>query len=202
MRGPVRRLFARVGGRRQRGEVATMEAGWGFARRSTGHGTGCAQGGPRRRAQTSGSTVRAVPLAGVVLVALVVALFTTASVASAAPSLQIVVNNPAYETFAVDASGAAYGTPVDAPNEIWRSLDEGATWTKRADFAAGYHVSYLTPLASGALIAAAASDNGTWNLLRSDDGAVSWTQALQFPTEPCFYSTLTPHSVTEGDGFV
>jgi len=134
------------------------------------------------------------------LAALVVVLFPAVPSAAAAPALQIVLTNPDYETYAVDQAGIAYGSPVTARNEIWRSLDEGRTWTKRSDFPDGYRPSYITTLASGTLLAAA--DTGSWNFFRSDDGAATWTPVLEFPVTPCFYGTLTSHSVTEGDGFV
>ena len=134
------------------------------------------------------------------LAALVVALFPSAPAASAEPSLQVMVTNPSYDLLAVDGSGVAYGSPVGATNEVWRSEDEGRTWTQRSTFPGNYTVFYITPLASGTLLAAV--DSGEWELFRSTDGGTTWTDVLTLPITPCFYSTLTAHSVTEGDGFV
>ena len=39
-------------------------------------------------------------------------------------------------------------------------------------------------------------------MFRSGDGGSTWTRVLTLPTSPCFYSTLTPHNITEGNGFV
>ena len=85
---------------------------------------------------------------------------STGSGANAAPSLQIVFVNDAYETYAVDYNGVAYGGPSNSVNEIWRSTDEGRTWTQRTVFPSDYRVWYLTPLHSGAILAAI--DNGSY----------------------------------------
>jgi len=141
-----------------------------------------------------------VLLGALVLAALAVALFPTVSAASAVPSLQVVLTNPSYDTLAVDRSGVAFGTPSAARNEVWQSTDEGSSWTQRSTFPGSYTVWNVTPLASGALLAGV--DTGSWTIYRSDDGAATWTPVLGLPITPCFYSTLTAHSIAEGDGFI
>ncbi len=133
-------------------------------------------------------------------VVVVLVLFWPLAPASAVPSLQVVFTNPDYQTLAVDHAGVAYGAPSGSLTEVWRSLDEGRTWAQRFVFPSNYRLHYITPLGSGTLLAGI--DTGTWQIFRSDDGAATWTPVLSLPVTPCFYTTLTPDSITEGDGYV
>ena len=150
----------------------------------------------RRCGSVGGLTVACAVAVGV----FVLALLPAASWANPAPSLQIVFTNPNYQTLAVDHSGVAYGAPSNSETEVWRSFDEGRTWQQRSVFPGNYRLHYITPLQSGALLAAV--DTGSWNIFRSDDGAATWTPVLTLPITPCFYGTLTPDNITEGDGYV
>ena len=49
---------------------------------------------------------------------------------AALPTASIVASNPNYEMLAVDPSGEAWGTPTTARNQLWKSGDEGGTWTQ------------------------------------------------------------------------
>jgi hypothetical protein len=134
------------------------------------------------------------------LVLSLVVLLGPSGTAGAVPSLQIVLTNPSFSTLAVDGAGVAYGSPVGSVTEVWRSFDEGRTWTQRSTFPSTYHLYHIRPLASGTLLAAV--DTGSWGIFRSTDGAASWTRVLTLPSTPCFYSTLSPDSMTQGDGYV
>ena len=123
-----------------------------------------------------------------------------ASRAATAPSLTLVFTNPSFATLAVDSDGVAYGAPSGSVTQVWRSTDEGRTWTQRSTFPSDYRLYYITPLRSGTLLAAV--DTGSFAILRSADGGSSWTRVLTLPGTPCFYSTLTPHSIAEANGFV
>ena len=123
-----------------------------------------------------------------------------ASRAATAPSLTVVFTNPSFATLAVDSDGVAYGAPSGSVTQVWRSTDEGRTWTQRSTFPSDYRLYYITPLRSGTLLAAV--DTGSFAILRSADGGSSWTRVLTLPGTPCFYSTLTPHSIAEANGFV
>ena len=120
--------------------------------------------------------------------------------ATQGPSLQIVLTNPSFRTLAVDGAGVAYGMPTGSATEVWRSTDEGRTWTQRSTFPRSDRLYYITPLRSGVILAAV--DTGSFAIFRSGDGGSTFTKVLTLPTSPCFYSTLTPHSITEGNGFV
>src|ERR1051326_4032545 len=120
--------------------------------------------------------------------------------AAATPTFQIVLTNPSYETLAVAPSGVAYGRPVGSATDVWRATDEGRNWTKLFSFPSNYHVYYVTPLQSGALLAAV--DTGSWKIFRSSDGGSTGAPGLTLPITPCFYTTLTPDSIAQGDGYV
>ena len=115
-------------------------------------------------------------------------------------SVQLVVQNPNFEALAVDSGGLTYGTSVTDDHSIWRSSDEGATWTKVRDFASNERVFRISALASGTLLAHV--DGGTVSLYRSDDQGATWVQVLTLPGGPVFYTTLTADSITDGNGFV
>ena len=117
-----------------------------------------------------------------------------------------VLTNPSFQTQAVDANGVAWGQPLAAPTQLWRSSDEGADWTQVTGWnAIGRHPWYITPLASGALLVA--YDTGFhWAIARSADGGATWTTVLMLPCiQPdCTvrYTTLGERSIAEGDGYV
>ncbi|HVA30409.1 MAG TPA: PIG-L family deacetylase, partial [Gaiellaceae bacterium] len=120
--------------------------------------------------------------------------------AEAAPSLQVVVENPNVSLQAVGPDGTAYGVPVGNDYEIMRSSDEGATWTRVYSFPSSASLWYISALSDGTLLASL--DTGSWTIWRSTDRGSSWTQVLSLPSAPVFYRTLTPHSIAEGHGFV
>ena len=125
---------------------------------------------------------------------------------AATPTATTVVLNPSYATLAVDAHDVAWGVPVSTLNQLWTSNDEGQTWTQLNGWSAiGRRVWHVTPLASGAVLVA--YDTGSnWAIARSADGGASWTTVLRLPciTSDCSvrYLTLTPKSITQGDGYV
>jgi uncharacterized membrane protein len=135
----------------------------------------------------------------VVLVATLVAVAWFAPAAFATPQLQIVSQNPDYLTLAVDHQGVTYGEPVPAggvyASSIYRSTDEGQTWTHLFDFPSSSHVYAISVLGDDTLLAHV--DTGAMNLYRSADGGVTWARVLTMPTTPVFYTTLTSHSVTD-----
>ena len=125
---------------------------------------------------------------------------------AATPAATIVLTNPSFQTQAVDVNGVAWGQPMAARSQLWRSVDEGASWTQVSGWnAIGRRPMYITPLASGALLVA--YDTGFhWAIARSGDGGASWTTVL---TLPCIqadctvrYTTLSQDAIVEGDGYV
>ena len=125
-----------------------------------------------------------------------------APAASSAPMLTIVFQNPSYRTLAVDRNGIAYGKSTSGSDptqnyRLYRSSDEGRSWTTLFDFPAGSNVWYLSVLGDNTLIAHV--DFGPTYLYRSADGGGSWTRVFQLPD---LYRTLTPHSLTDDGRYV
>ena len=125
---------------------------------------------------------------------------------AATPTATTVLTNPSFETLAVDAGGTAWGRSVDSPAEMYRSSDEGATWTRVSGWdAIGRRPWYITPLVDGTLLAA--YDTGFhWTIARSADHGATWTPVLSLPCiQPdCTvrYTTLGANSIAQGDGYV
>ena len=145
------------------------------------------------------------PLLGVLVVGLVslvgAAVFAPeSSAAGPAVAVEVVVDNPSYSILAVDSTGMTYGLSVANENEIWRSADHGVTWSKVLTLPTNQHVKAISALASGTVLAHV--DTGAMTLLRSADQGTTWTSVLSLPTTPVFYTTLTPHSITDGGGYV
>ncbi len=124
-----------------------------------------------------------------------------ADAASPAVSVEVVVENPDYEVLAVDSSGITYGKSTTDEHGIWRSLDEGQTWTKVLTLPSNQRVVYISALASGTLLAHV--DTGALTLYRSANHGDTWTSVLVMqPNASIFYTTLTPNSITDGGGYV
>ena len=125
---------------------------------------------------------------------------------AATPVATTVVTNPSFATLAVDASGIAWGRSVVSPAQMYRSSNEGATWTRVTGWdTIGRRPWYVTPLAGGVLLAA--YDTGFhWAIARSADGGATWSTVLSLPCilVDCTvrYTTLGPDSIAQGDGFV
>ena len=137
----------------------------------------------------------------VCLVSVAAAVFAQTSSAAGTPmTVQVVLENPDYETLAIDPAGSAYGVSVSADNGIWKSTDHGANWTQVLTLPANQHVKYITALASGTLLAHV--DTGQLSLFRSADQGANWARVLDLPVAPVFYTTLTPDSIAEGGGFL
>src|SRR6478736_5576937 len=140
------------------------------------------------------------------LLALALVLVQSGVGSASLPTASTVVTNPNFETLAVDPSGVAWGTPTANKSQLWKSGDEGATWTQVTGWnAIGKQPWYITPLQSGALLAA--YNTGTnWAIARSADGGATWTTVLLLPcmNQSCTlrYTTLTQKSITQGDGYV
>ena len=122
------------------------------------------------------------------------------SAAGPAVAVEVVVDNPSYSILAVDATGVTYGLSVSSENEIWRSADHGVTWSKVLTLPTNQRVVAISALASGTVLAHV--DTGAMTLLRSADQGTTWTSVLSLPNSPVFYTTLTPHSITDGGGYV
>ena len=140
---------------------------------------------------------------GAVLTVMTVALGLHAGGAGATtppPYVEVVVQNPDYETLAVDGSGMTYGKSMTDEHGVWRSADHGETWTRVLTLASSMRVVSISALASGTLIAHV--DTGSTHLYRSTDQGVTWTDVLTLPNSPVFYRTLTSDSITDGGGFV
>ncbi len=125
---------------------------------------------------------------------------------AATPVATTVVSNPSFATLAVDGSGTSWGRSVSSPAQMYRSRDEGATWTRVTGWdTIGRRPWYMTPLAGGVLLAA--YDTGFhWAIARSADGGTTWSTVLSLPCiQPdCSvrYTTLGSDSIAQGDGFV
>ncbi len=153
-----------------------------------------------RRAVLGVLILSLVAAAGAVFAAEAV-LAPLSSAAGTPMTVQIVVENPDYEILAVDSSGMTYGRSVTNDNAIWRSANKGLTWTQVLTLPSNQHVRFISALASGTLLAHV--NAGDRILLRSSDQGATWTQVLALqPGSPVFYTTLTPHSITDGGGFV
>lgn len=124
-----------------------------------------------------------------------------ASFSTPQPRLALVLQNPSFSTLAVDRAGTGWGLRADgtAPNQLYRTADEGRTWTAAGALPAGSTVQTISVLSTGTLIASANTGGGD-ALFRSTDGT-AWTQVLAFPTTPVLYGTLTAHSITDAAGF-
>ncbi len=151
-----------------------------------------------------GAVVGRRGLLGVLVVCLVSvagAVFAPTSSAATPPMMvQVVLENPSFETLAVDPAGNAYGVSVSADNGIWKSTDHGANWTQVLTLPSNQHLKYITALSNGTLLAHV--DTGQLSLFRSTDQGANWTRVLDLPVAPVFYTTLTPDSIAEGGGFL
>src|SRR5262245_29529696 len=88
-----------------------------------------------------------------VLCALAIMLVVGRDAAGAAGSATVVVQNSAFEPLAVDRAGTLWGSPTGSPTELWRSTDEGRTWTKVTGWSSvGVQPWYVTPLSTGTLL--------------------------------------------------
>jgi hypothetical protein len=134
------------------------------------------------------------------------------------PSLSVVRAVSAYETLGVVDDVAYAVSPADTPlrSILYRSFDEGVTWTPVATFPS--QVWTVTGLASGTLIASTNSPTSGQILWRSGDQGVTWQEvALQDPVSygstptydnylpgtPYIYQLLTDHSIADdGHGHV
>jgi hypothetical protein len=116
--------------------------------------------------------------------------------AASAPTLQVVRSVGGYEVLAVDR-GVAYGVYAVAGNtarsQLYRSADEGATWSPAGTFPS--EVFTLAALRSGTLLAATRSPlAGQGQIIwRSGDQGATWRQAsFQDPLDPNVYDTWLP----------
>ena len=121
---------------------------------------------------------------------------------AAAPTIQVVFENESFATLAVDRNGVAYGKSNVSGDptgnyRLYRSQDEGRTWTAIFDFPAGSLITYISVLSNGTLLAHV--NFGDVRLFRSDDGGLTWTQVFRFPAPT---TTLSPHSLTDDGSYV
>ena len=130
------------------------------------------------------------------LLVLAAAVAVSAGAATSTPYVQVVFENPDYGTLAVGRDGAAYGTRRDGTTissyRLYRSVDEGRTWSARYDFPATSRLKGMSALSSGTLLAHIV--NTDEYLYRSSDGGASWQPVLHFPL---LYGVLTAHSVAD-----
>ncbi|RDI74836.1 BNR repeat-like domain [Gaiella occulta] len=122
-----------------------------------------------------------------------------ATAAGPSVSVQVVLENPDYETLAV-AGDVAYGRSTSDAHAIWRSSDHGLTWTKVLTLASNERLVSISALSSGTVLAHV--DTGSMTLFRSGDQGATWTRVLSLPSSPVFYTTLTPASISDGAGYV
>jgi photosystem II stability/assembly factor-like uncharacterized protein len=119
--------------------------------------------------------------------------------ALAVPQFQVISQDSGFLTLAVDHNGVAYGSPVPVNGTysymLYRSTDEGQTWSHIYDFPSYSHMYFVSVLSDNTLLAHV--DTGAMNLYRSTDGGSTWARVLTMPTSPVFYTTLTAHSVTD-----
>ena len=140
--------------------------------------------------------VRRLALA-VLVAGVVVGGFCGVSAARAAVGVEVVFQNPDYYTLGVGKDGVGYGVLTDRTNPVWsyrlfKTLDEGRTWTPVHDFPSDSRVKGISVLASGTLLAHLNYDDEY--LYRSSDGGQTWTEAFHFPTN---YGVLTTRSVAD-----
>ena len=119
------------------------------------------------------------------------------------PAVQVVLENPSFLTLAVDRIGVAYGksnvgSDPTRQNTLYRSTDEGRTWSAANTFPAHAQLNYLTVLGSNTLLASV-DYLGSTTIWRSTNG-FDWTNVLTLPNTPILYGTLTPHSITDVGG--
>lgn len=126
--------------------------------------------------------------------ALIAAIFFSAGAADASLRVEIVHENPAFELIAIDHAGVAYGQSRSTSDptrnyRLYRSTDEGRTWTRLYDFPSSQNLRYISVLTNDTLIAHLGA-----LLYRSGDGGNTWTHVL---TMPSGYRTVSPHSITD-----
>ena len=124
----------------------------------------------------------------------------SATASGPAVVVEVVRTNDDFLTYAVDSTGVTYGVSESDDHGIWRSLDQGATWTKVLTLTGTRRVTNISALSSGTVLAHI--DIGSMTMYRSPDHGDTWTPVLSLPTSPVFNTTLTPSSVTDGDGHV
>lgn len=117
--------------------------------------------------------------------------------------LEVVVENPNFETLAVDNRGIAYGKSIrknhpTANSRLYRSTNEGRTWRRLSDFPAGANIHFLSVLSDNTLLAENAY-LGTERLSRSTDRGRTWRRVFEFPDR---YTTLSPHSIADDGTYV
>lgn len=114
-------------------------------------------------------------------------------VAVAAPTIEIVQENPDFDMIAVDGDGVAYGKPMSGPDHsrrLYRSDDEGVTWSFVHQFP--NLVTAVSVTTTDVLFAHVSGP--TFDLYRSDDHGLSWRRVFSFPTG---YRSLTADSVSD-----
>ena len=99
--------------------------------------------------------------------------------------LEVVVENPNFETLAVDNRGIAYGKSIrkndpTANSRLYRSTNEGRTWRRLSDFPAGADIHFLSVLSDNTLLAENAY-LGTERLSRSANRGRTWRRVFEFP---------------------
>jgi hypothetical protein len=116
--------------------------------------------------------------------------------------LDVVFENTGFYTIAVDRNGVAYGTSSSSSDpgyRLYRSLDEGRTWTALYDFPVDSSLTSVITVLSNNTLLASVLQGGVTHLFRSGDAGVSWTDVFQFPPG---YQTLTAHSIGDDGSYV
>jgi hypothetical protein len=81
----------------------------------------------------------------------------------------------------VGPTGTLWGT--DWQNNLWRSTDDATSWQLAATVSGYTLIDQVLELRSGSVLLEARDANGRHHLLRSDDGASSFADVFDFPTD-------------------
>jgi lysophospholipase L1-like esterase len=117
-------------------------------------------------------------------------------------SIDVVFENPSRYTVTVDHNGVSYGTSSstgDPRYRLYRSFDEGRTWSTLYDFPDNTAIAGAISVLTDNTLIAAVNEPDAMHLFRSADGGASWTDVFQFLPD---YQILSAHSITDDGTYV
>ncbi len=99
--------------------------------------------------------------------------------------IDTVFSNASFFLLGVDRNGVAYGTSTNAadptqPYRLYRSFDEGRTWSVLADLPVSSRITMMTSLSTNTLLLFVNVASGA-HVFRSSDGGATWTDVFSFP---------------------